>query len=240
MTLNLLPSALKHSKNMTERNTSKPDTLVKFFRHEFKNKEEEVNFELIHSDEAQKNSETHSGCLLHLRESLQGNIFNRSFQYIWLRNIFVEEKNEMKSKTKGCRDAEKDYFVTLEKRECLTKFIDNSWQNNRLDSEKRYVILAYKTLDELDEKHCFSLERSWKDWTGTNNLVNELAKMYKISQVCFLKGLSNVPGSFRYVVLIELLMNFELNQSDNYALACLQKFRIKRMSGYVALYVPIQ
>ena len=222
---------------MTEQNNSEPDTLVKFFRDEYKNKDEELNTTLTNNGGVQNNSKSNSGCLLHLRESLQGNIFNRSFQYIWLRNVLTEEKNQIISKQMGCNDLRKDYFVTLERRECGLKFIDNSWQNKRLDDEKRYVVLAYKT---LDERHCFTLERSWKDWTGTNKLVKGLERMYKISKVWFLKGLSNVHGSFRYVVLIELLMDREKNQSDNYALDCLQKFRIKTMSGYVALYVPIQ
>ena len=92
----------------------------------------------------------------------------------------------------------------------------------------------------LDERHYNALEKNWKEWTGTNKLVNELAKMYQISKIWFLKGLSNVHGSFRYIVFIELQMNIEQNQIDNYALDCLQKFRIKTMSGHVALYVPIK
>jgi len=124
---------------MTEQNTSEPDTLVKFFREEYKNQEEELNTRLTKNNGFQNNSKLHSGCLLHLRESLQGNIFNRSFQYIWLRNVLTEEKNEITSKAMGCNDLTKDYFVTLERRECGLKFIDNSWQNKRLDDEKRYV-----------------------------------------------------------------------------------------------------
>ena len=222
---------------MSLRNTSEPDTIVEFFQHEYENNREGLNSEFKENSDDIKNCGTHSGCLLHLRESLQGNIFNRSFQYIWLRNIFTEDKKENEFKAMSCGNLRKDYFVTLEKRECLMKFIDNSWQkNNRLDDEKRFVILAYKT---LDERHCLTLERNWKDWTGTSKLVNELSKMYQIAKIWFLKAASNVHGSFRYIVFIELMMNNKQNQSDNYALDCLQKFRIKRMSGYVALYVPI-
>ena len=231
---------------MAEENTLIPDTVVKFFE-ECKNKEE-ISSELAKSLDKTTNN---TGCLtLQLRESLQGNILNKPYQFILIRNIHEKEKEHYQNFDKAnyaVRDyfitlEKRDYLVTLEKAKCQSKYNFKSWQVNEkfvstLDVEvKRYVILAYKTLDENFNSN---FEKNWKDWTGAKQLVQGLATRYKILNVWYLKGLSAVPGIFRYIVVIELCMNKERKQTDNYALDCLQKFRIRRMSGYVALYVPI-
>ena len=51
---------------------------------------------------------------------------------------------------------------------------------------------------------------------------------------CAKKGVNVVPDVFKYIIMIEFVM--ENGQSDNFARDCMQKFRIDRMSGYAALY----
>ena len=44
-----------------------------------------------------------------------------------------------------------------------------------------------------------------------------------------------IPDIFKYFVLIEVSM--DQGQNDNYLMDCMQKFRIRRMSGYAAIYI---
>ena len=178
--------------------------------------------------------------LLVLRENLQGNVFNRPFKYILLRKCDEEETKPMFDSDPDKRPIE-DYFVTLEKIVSRVSHNKEPICSTEMEKcvqpeERRYVILAYKTLEDNSN---LGLETSWKRWTGATELVAGLSTMYKISNVQFLKGLSITPCAFQYIVVVEIFMDQKLKQTDNYALDFLQKFRIKRMSGYLALYVPV-
>ena len=219
---------------MTYENSSMPDTVIKLYE-DHKNKNEHRS----QLEELQTINETKpDGYLLHLRESLQGNIFNRPFQYILLRHLQDREKHSSQNVTDD-DDPMSDYFVTLEKTQCHLKSKVNPLQEDEtvvaMFEEKRYVILAYKVVDNNNES---KLERNWRQWTGTTELLKGLAITYKILSVWCLKGVNVTPDIFKYVVIIELSIDKLNNQGDNYALDFLQKFRIKRMSGYVALYTP--
>ena len=174
--------------------------------------------------------------LLHLRESLQGNIFNRPFQYISLRNLHEDESKLFQGLDHGDVST-KDKFFTIEKRSSCDEESLHQRQGDHPDfKEKRYVILAYKA---LDDNNATNLEKNWRHWTGTKELLKRLSTTYQILSVWCLKCINVIPGFFSYIVIIELSINKHKKQCDNYALDCVQKFRLKRMSGYVALYSPV-
>ncbi len=72
--------------------------------------------------------------------------------------------------------------------------------------------------------------------SGTDQLLTSLTEQYDIRKVACYKGVNIVPDVFKYIVLIEFVIDVEAGQSDLYALDCMQKFRIRRMSGYAACY----
>ena len=220
----------------SNRNNIMADTvLIKLFE-DYKN-EEEHKSQLKEMLEFRKEITNGNGMLLHLRESLQGNIFNRPFQYILIRHL--SRSDITLSDLKNDQDPMSDFFVTLQKVERRADHdIREKSDNEKLvklePKEKRYAILAFKV---LDDDNTSKLDRTWKDWTGTGELLKTLSKTYKINSVSCLKGVNVVPDIFKYVVLIEFATGQNVkNRNDMYALDCLQKFRIKRMSGYVALY----
>ena len=65
-------------------------------------------------------------------------------------------------------------------------------------------------------------------------LSEHLSKEYAIRKIACFKGLNVYPDVFKYIVMIEFLM--DENQSDLYARDIMQKHRIKTMTGYTALY----
>ena len=222
---------------MYEPNKNRPDTVVTFF--------EDCAYgnNLYHDFTARRKVSKKHGtkeCLLLVRENLQGNIFNRPFKYILLRKCDDEETNPRLDSDPDKHPIQ-DYFVTLEKIVSRLPHNKEPVCSTKMEKyvgpeERRYVILAYKTLEDNSN---LGLETSWKQWTGATELVAGLSTMYKISNVQFLKGLSITPCAFQYVVVVEIFMDQKWKQTDNYALDFLQKFRIKRMSGYLALYVPV-
>ena len=222
---------------MYEPNKKRPYTVVTFFEDcAYGNK-------LYHQFTARQNvSKKHctKECLLMVRENLQGNIFNRPFKYILLKKCDEEETKPTLDSNPDKRPIQ-DYFVTQEKIVSRLPHNKEPVCSTEMETyvgteERRYVILAYKTLEDNSN---LGLETSWKQWTGATELVAGLSTMYKISNVQFLKGLSITPCAFQYIVVVEIFMDQKLKQTDNYALDFLQKFRIKRMSGYLALYVPV-
>ena len=78
------------------------------------------------------------------------------------------------------------------------------------------------------------LDQTWKHWTGACELLTKLSPVYEITGVSCYKGVNLVPDIFKYFVLIEV--NMDVHQNDTYLMDCMQKFRIRRMSGYAALY----
>ena len=91
--------------------------------------------------------------------------------------------------------------------------------------------MAFKVLD--DDKTS-KLDQSWKEWTGASELLAKLSPVYEILGVSCYKGVNVIPDIFKYFVLIEV--NMDVHKNDTYLMDCMQKFRIRRMSGYAALY----
>ena len=102
---------------MTYESTSIPDTVIKLYEGQKNNAEHRAQLKDILDA---LNETKGDGYLLHLRESLQGNIFNRPFQYIFLRNVHDSEKDSSQNLTDD-DDLMSDYFVTLEKKKCHLK-----------------------------------------------------------------------------------------------------------------------
>jgi len=173
------------------------------------------------------------GVVLHLRENIQGNVFNRPFQYINIREIEDYEKLPQNLKNDG--DPMSDFFVTLRKiksrRAATAQLIQDVYEADEIRFQKRYIILAFKVLD--DDKTSM-LDKTWKHWTGACELLTKLSTIYEITGVSCYKGVNLVPDIFKYFVLIEV--NMDVHQNDTYLMDCMQKFRIRRMSGYAALY----
>ena len=65
-------------------------------------------------------------------------------------------------------------------------------------------------------------------------LSEHLSKQYAIRKIACFKGVNVYPDVFKYIVMIEFLM--DENQSDLYARDIMQRHRIKTMTGYTALY----
>jgi len=61
-----------------------------------------------------------------------------------------------------------------------------------------------------------------------------LSRKYEIRKLSCFKGVNVCPDVFKYVVMIEFLMND--GDCDTHVRDCMQRFRICRMSGYAALY----
>ena len=174
------------------------------------------------------------GMVLHLRENIQGNVFNRPFQYIVIREIENYEKLPQNLKNDG--DPMSDFFVTLRKLKSrrtttTSQLIHDVFDVDEIRFQKRYIILGFKVLD--DDKTSI-LDQTWKHWTGACELLTKLSPVYEITGVACYKGVNLVPDIFKYFVLIEVNMNTD--QTDTYLMDCMQKFRIRRMSGYAALY----
>lgn len=92
-------------------------------------------------------------------------------------------------------------------------------------------MLAFKVVD--DDRTAF-YDQTWSHWSGTSFLAQTLSKEYSIRKIVCFKGVNVVPDVFKYLVLIEFLMDED--QNDIFARDCMQNFRIRRMSGYAALY----
>ena len=172
-----------------------------------------------------------SGIILHLMESIQGNVFNRPFQYIAIREIDKFESLPKNLKNDG--DPMSDFFVTLSKIHSKRDNEENeeSGEKNDMYAQNRYIIIAFKVLD--DDKTSV-LDHSWKSWTGAKAFATKLPKIYEITDVACFKGVNLVPDIFKYFVLIKVQM--KLDQNDTMLLDFMQKFRMKKMSGYAAVY----
>ena len=210
--------------------TLEADTVIKLFEDYSCPKEHESQLkEMLHFLQETKGH----GVVLHLRENIQGNVFNRPFQYINIREIEDYEKLPQNLKNDG--DPMSDFFVTLRKiksrRAATAQLIQDVYEVDEIRFQKRYIILAFKVLD--DDKTSM-LDQTWKHWTGACELLTKLSPVYEITGVSCYKGVNLVPDIFKYFVLIEV--NMDVHQNDTYLMDCMQKFRIRRMSGYAALY----
>ena len=161
--------------------------------------------------------------ILKLQENISGNVFNQPFPYMTFRRITSSEKLPKNLKMDG--DPLSDYFNTLK-----------AIKGNEKASENvisAFIILAFKVID--DDRTCY-YDQTWQDWSGAQSLSAKLAQVYDIRKIVCFKGVNVVPDVFKYIVMIEFLIDEESGQCDNYARDCMQRFRISRMSGYAALY----
>lgn len=172
--------------------------------------------------------------VLHLRENIEGNVFNRPYQYITIRSIKSGEDLPVNLKNDG--DPMSDFFVTLREVRCrIPAAIPREFDEEEdIRLLKRFVVLAYKV---LDDDRTASLDETWRSWTGASELLLQLNRAsYRINGVRFLKGVNVIPDVFKYFVIIELNIEPRICDDDTYIMDCLQRFRLRRMSGYTALY----
>ena len=217
---------------MTVPEKTRPDTLIKLFQDYDCGKEyvNQLNEMLSYLQDEKRN-----GIILHLRESIQGNVFNRPFQYIAIRRIDKIERLPKNLKNDG--DPMSDFFVTLNdmksKRNGQNDTDKKEFKNMR--SNNRYIIVAFKVLD--DDKTSV-LDNSWGYWTGAKEIISKISSVYDIHRVACFKGVNLVPDIFKYFVLIKLKLG--VDQNDTKLLDFMQKFRMKRMSGYAAVYTKYE
>ena len=217
---------------MSVEDNQEADTVIKLFEDYSCPKEHESQLkemlQFLHETQNQ-------GMVLHLRENIQGNVFNRPFQYINIREITEYEKLPENLKNDG--DPMSDFFVTLRKLkskrngQTSAQLLQDVYNTDANRFQKRVIILAFKVLD--DDKTTV-LDKTWKYWTGACDLLMKVSPKYEVSGVSCYKGVNLVPDIFKYFVLIEI--NMRRDQSDTLLMDCMQKFRIRRMSGYAALY----
>ena len=217
---------------MTTTVKTRPDTLIKLFQ-DYDCVQEHVNqlYEML----SYLHDEKRNGIILHLRESIQGNVFNRPFQYIAIRKIDNVEILPKNLKNDG--DPMSDFFITLNHIKSKRKRMSDNERKACKDikDRNRYIIVAFKVLD--DDKTSV-LDSSWKCWTGAKEIVTKISSVYDINSVACFKGVNLVPDIFKYFVLIKLKMS--ANQNDTKLLDFMQKFRMKRMSGYAAVYTKYE
>ena len=84
----------------------------------------------------------------------------------------------------------------------------------------------------LDDDKTFMFDQTWKIWTGASELLSRLLKTYSVTGVTCFKGVNVIPDIFKYIVVI--LLELDDDQDDTFAMDCIQKFRIRRMTGYTA------
>ncbi|TRY61996.1 hypothetical protein TCAL_14934 [Tigriopus californicus] len=183
----------------------RPDTKIKLFSqcHTYEDQTKQLQ-ELKRAE----------GLVLHLAESIQGNVFNRPFPFIAFRPIPSIEVLPDDLQKDG--DPTSDYFFTVRS------------VRREKGPTLGYIIMGFKVLnDDLMPK----LDRDWKTWTRTSELLKRLSKSYVIKRVQCWKANSVKPDIFKYAVMIEISGDDDVEARD-----ILQKFRLKRMSGYVAMY----
>ena len=206
-----------------------PDTVIKLFI-DFESEDHEADDLREILDFLKRFGHLEGTLVLRLRENIQGNVFNQPYQYMMIRSIIPEDT--LPSNLKNDGDPMSDFFCTLRKVQSRSAVGRRQTLHGvDPDLDKRAIILAFKVLD--DDK-TFMLDKTWKTWTGAGELLAQLTKIYKITGVTCFKGVNVIPDIFKYIVLIQLRL--EHDQDDTYAMDCMQKFRIRRMSGYAALY----
>jgi hypothetical protein len=203
----------------------RPDVLIKVFT--------KIQVDQSKKSVLQKLKKT-NGLLLSLNENVS-NVFDQPYPFITFKRIGSSDKLPDNLKNDG--DPFSDFFITLSSIK-KTSSGGGSGSSYKSSSSSRnhksgFIILAFKVLDD-DKTHLF--DQTWNEWTGTSNILAQLAKQYQVRKVACYKGVNVIPDVFKYMVLIEFIIDEELGQSDMYALDCMQKFRITRMSGYAACY----
>lgn len=161
--------------------------------------------------------------VLRINEAVAGNVFNRPFPFVSIREIPRDERLPDDLKNDG--DPNTDYFHTL--------------QSVRRERARRgppacgRVFMGFKVLDnDADDV----LDSRWKDWSGAHVLIRALSKNFLIRSVSCWKAVNVKPDVFKYVVCVEIAEDADSPADLLTVKDILQKFRIRRMSGYVALY----
>ena len=154
------------------------------------------------------------GLVLQLSESISGNIFNRPYAFITLRRVTQTE--ELPADLKNDGDPMDDFFMTLQA------------AGSETNSDCGFIVMGYKVLSDAQTPE---LDATWKDWTGAAELLRAISRDYDVERVHCWKAVNVKPDHFKYVVLIEIEGQNMLHARDT-----LQKFRIRKMNGYVALY----
>lgn len=185
----------------------RPDTKVKLYP--------QVETHADRGEQLQELKSLGQGLVLQLAENIQGNVFNKPFPFLHLRSIPGNEKLPDNLRLDG--DPYSDFFFTV--------------RSVRRDKGKTigYVFMGFKV---LNNDQVYELDQDWKEWTGTAKILRSLSRYYAIKRVQCWKANSVKPDIFKYAIVIEIAGdNDDLEARD-----ILQKFRLKRMSGYVALY----
>ena len=153
------------------------------------------------------------------------------YPFLYIRKISSTEKLPKNLKDDG--DPLSDFFISLKtirhSGSSSSGGGGNSGGSGR--SKSGYAILAFKVTDD-DRTHL--TDPSWPEWSGASKLTMSLSKEYSIRKVACFKGCNVYPDVFKYVVMIEFVMDEE--QSDLTAMDIMQKHRIDTMYGYSALY----
>ena len=212
-----------------------PDTVIKLFGNYSSSKEHENQLrEMLQS----LMGTSGLGVILGLAEDIQGDIYERTFPYIFIRKI--EDTEKLLQDTKNDGDPMSDYFMTLVRIKSIRPISRVSPVEqaavHKVDEtmhQKRYIVLAFKV---VDDDRTSILDQTWSDWTGTEELLGGLSLMYNVTGVSCFKGVNVVPDIFKYFVFIEIDDVKTDEKGRCYLMDCIQKFRIYRMTGYTALY----
>ena len=215
-----------------------PDTVIKLFENPYSSESEQRANQLKELLQFITNTKNHVN-VLKLGECIRGDIYDITYPYIMIRKVDEIEKTLQNNKDDG--DPMSDYFFTLwsiksvvpEKLDCHT--FKNGSDRVKSNMNKRCIVLAFKV---LDDDRTTKLDQTWKDWTGTRELLSALSPAYDITEVSCFKGVNVIPDVFKYLVLVQLDKTERMDKKDEeyYLPNLIQTFRINRMFGYCAIY----
>ena len=202
----------------TKANNTRPEVIIKVFPKNYvAQKEMKVLKELKKTN----------ALILSLREHSAP--YPCPYPFLYIRKISSTEKLPKYLKDDG--DPLSDYFTSLK----IIRHSGTSGSGGSGRSKSGYVILAFKVTDD-DRTHL--TDQSWPEWSGASKLAKSFSKEYSIRKVACFKGCNVYPDVFKYVVMIEFVMDEE--QSDLTAMDIMQKHRIDTMYGYSALYTDFR
>merc|ERR1719433_535331 len=152
---------------------------------------------------------------------------------VFPKNYVAQKEVKLPKNLKDDGDPLSDFFISLKTIRhsggSSSSGEGNSGGSGR--SKSGYAILAFKVTDD-DRTHL--TDPGWPEWSGASKLTMSLSKEYSIRKVACFKGCNVYPDVFKYVVMIEFVMDEE--QSDLTAMDIMQKHRIDTMYVYSALY----
>ena len=109
-----------------------------------------------------------------------------------------------------------------------------------IDPTFEYLIFFPSSpMQVLDNDSDAVLDRTWRRWSGLGRLVSSLAHAgYAVRRLHVWRAVNAKPDVLKYSMLLEITSAEE--EDDLKARDVLQRFRIGRMSGYVALYQALE